>query len=103
MGDWRKQGHAIRRRMGAPASHVEATMSRQDRTAPPIGTADEPLANPSFDHAMWTGKALPDAANYPDPYSSPRTQWATDPTEADMIRSHRASRPGDSNAYGTDD
>ena len=26
MGAWRKQGHAIRRRMGAPSSHSEAAL-----------------------------------------------------------------------------
>jgi hypothetical protein len=54
MGDWRRQGHAIRRREGAPSSHSEAahlpsdygfkSWREEDASAPIPGQKDIPDA-----------------------------------------------------------
>lgn len=59
MGDWRRQGHAIRRREGAPSSHLDGSRL----TVPAAYVGGMPTV--SSPDLGTINKAIPDAAIYP--------------------------------------
>ncbi len=60
MGDWRKQGHAIRRREGAPSSHIGGS-----RLIVPPSYVGGPVPSDSGPTPGGLSKDVPDAAIYP--------------------------------------
>lgn len=56
MGDWRKQGHAIRRRQGAPTSHLESAGMQQVTDTSQVSPGDQLHI---FDSRSASGKTHP--------------------------------------------